>query len=419
MSTTLEIYRDLMKAAEPTHAKGARILEVVRLWHEEVLELGHYLRGCAPSIVVDELPTFTWEGTDATCTVHEKWNGTIDIGGERLTLAQAMAAGMTTDRGGGYHALVLSDDRLVTVDLGSTAFVARMVEPERRLRSRIRIDTPFVGVMATVGTLFFAVMALVLTTPPMPEVELLDVPDRTDVTILVPPPPRAPAPTKPEEVAAPDESRTRTPARAPSPADKRRLDREIAESAGILQTLAALEGQLGNFEDALRGAGNLIGPGSPSQGDGVWTARRGPIGGGGTIDQIADVGTKRGPGYGSEGTWRGDKPIGDFRIADDPITVRGSLGRAEIDAVVKQHLASIRYCYERQLPRAPDLAGKVSIKFVISKSGAVSRAVIDSSTVNDAELESCLQSRFLRMQFPEPRGGGIVIVSYPFLFSPG
>ena len=27
--------------------------------------------------------------------------------------------------------------------------------------------------------------------------------------------------------------------------------------------------------------------------------------------------------------------------------------------------------------------------------------------------------RFLKMQFPEPKGGGIVIVSYPFVFSPG
>jgi hypothetical protein len=45
--------------------------------------------------------------------------------------------------------------------------------------------------------------------------------------------------------------------------------------------------------------------------------------------------------------------------------------------------------------------------------------VIDASTVNDTALESCLQSRFLHMQFPEPKGGGIVIVSYPFLFAPG
>ena len=52
-----------------------------------------------------------------------------NIGAHRI--AQAVAAGMTSDCGGGYHALVLSDDRLVTVDLGSTAFVARMVEPAK------------------------------------------------------------------------------------------------------------------------------------------------------------------------------------------------------------------------------------------------------------------------------------------------
>jgi hypothetical protein len=93
MSTTLEIYRDLMRDAEPTDAKGARILEVVRLWHEEVLELGHYLQGCAPSIVADELPTFTWEGADATCTVHEKWNGTIDSAASGLRSPARSRAG--------------------------------------------------------------------------------------------------------------------------------------------------------------------------------------------------------------------------------------------------------------------------------------------------------------------------------------
>jgi len=34
-------------------------------------------------------------------------------------------------------------------------------------------------------------------------------------------------------------------------------------------------------------------------------------------------------------------------------------------------------------------------------------------------VEQCINGRFLRFQFPQPKGGGIVIVSYPFLFAPG
>jgi hypothetical protein len=414
MSTTLEIYRDLMRDAEPTDAKGARILEVVRLWHEEVLELGHYLQGCAPSIVADELPTFTWDGADATCTMHEKWNGTIDRGGERMTIADAIASGMTTDRGGGYHAIVLSDDRLVTVDLGSTAFVARMVEPAKRLRSRVRIDAPFVSVMASVGTLFLAVMALVLTSPPLPESELIDRPDRIAEVVLLPSPRPIPSTATPE--ARHDSPKSTSTFKNAAPRKKRQLDRQIAEAAGIFPALAELEQRIGiGFAAAIGGANTLhAGGGGTFAGPG-WSG--GPGGPGGTIDGIGDIGT-HGPDYGESGGDFGPKKEGgSLRLQGDPIVI-GALGKAEIDAVIKRHLSSIRYCYERQLSRAPDLAGKVSIKFVISKSGAVSRAVIDSSTVNDDALESCLQSRFLHMEFPEPKGGGIVIVNYPFLFAP-
>ena len=42
-----------------------------------------------------------------------------------------------------------------------------------------------------------------------------------------------------------------------------------------------------------------------------------------------------------------------------------------------------------------------------------------ASTVGSKAVDSCVVSRFYKMQFPEPKGGGIVIVSYPFIFSPG
>jgi hypothetical protein len=35
----------------------------------------------------------------------------------------------------------------------------------------------------------------------------------------------------------------------------------------------------------------------------------------------------------------------------------------------------------------------------------------------DSEIvETCVTGRFLRMQFPAPRGGSVVIVTYPFEF---
>jgi hypothetical protein len=59
------------------------------------------------------------------------------------------------------------------------------------------------------------------------------------------------------------------------------------------------------------------------------------------------------------------------------------------------------------------------VKFVIAGDGTVSSSTLRSSTIGHAGVEQCVIGRFLKMQFPEPSGNGIVVVSYPFLFSPG
>ena len=65
------------------------------------------------------------------------------------------------------------------------------------------------------------------------------------------------------------------------------------------------------------------------------------------------------------------------------------------------------------------MAGKVVIKFVIGHDGTVSSAATKSSSLQNPAVESCINGRFMRMQFPQPRGGGLAFVSYPFLFAPG
>ncbi|MFH1466059.1 MAG: AgmX/PglI C-terminal domain-containing protein [Pseudomonadota bacterium] len=125
----------------------------------------------------------------------------------------------------------------------------------------------------------------------------------------------------------------------------------------------------------------------------------------------------RGPGDGYPGfSGRDDGPIA--ASGGDPV-ILGALDRSLIDAVVKRNLAQIRYCYQRELTKNPDLAGKIVVKFVVAKDGTVSSAQVKSSTMGNAAVETCINSRFMRFQFPEPRGGGIVIVSYPFRFEPG
>ena len=105
-------------------------------------------------------------------------------------------------------------------------------------------------------------------------------------------------------------------------------------------------------------------------------------------------------------------------LVGDPI-ILGSLDKSLIDAVIKRNMNQIRYCYQRELTLNPKLQGKLTVKFIIAKDGTVSSATIKSTTLENPAVEDCVTGRFMRFQFPEPKGGGIVIVSYPFVFTPG
>ena len=113
----------------------------------------------------------------------------------------------------------------------------------------------------------------------------------------------------------------------------------------------------------------------------------------------------------------GGKPPGEISVPESGIVI-GALDRSLIDAVVKRNMSQIKYCYQRELSKNPSLAGKVTVKFTIAGDGSVSSAITKASTLGNPSVESCINGRFLRMGFPEPKGNGLVIVSYPFLFSP-
>ncbi|HKU41418.1 MAG TPA: AgmX/PglI C-terminal domain-containing protein, partial [Polyangiales bacterium] len=59
----------------------------------------------------------------------------------------------------------------------------------------------------------------------------------------------------------------------------------------------------------------------------------------------------------------------------------------------------------------------VSVKFMIAPTGAVQTSVIQSSDLGSPAAESCIAQAVRRWSFPAPEGGGVVVVSYPFLLS--
>lgn len=297
-------------------------------------------------------------------------------------------------------------------------------------RSSPEVDLPFLGISSTAAFLGLVFGVVIATAPPPVEQTVVELPDRMRLLVLqAPPEPPPPPPAVAERSeragegkrAAGEEGARRKEMTQP----KRKLDQEIAENAGVLGALADAGAMGGVFDaglgDALSaGIGSLHASSGVAMGTGWGQLGRGPGGGGTEVGTIGGIGT-RGRGGGGDGSCddcgdMGPKKTGGLKTSGDPI-IMGALDSSVIDGVVKRHLQSLRFCYQRELSRRPDMEGKVSMRFVIAADGSVSRANATKSSLGSPEVESCLSERFLRMTFPEPKGGGIVVVTYPFMFS--
>jgi TonB family protein len=100
-------------------------------------------------------------------------------------------------------------------------------------------------------------------------------------------------------------------------------------------------------------------------------------------------------------------------------TVKGSLNKEIIRRVVRLHMNEVKFCYEQELVRSKGLEGRVSLQFIISGTGQVINAFVQSTSMNNVRVESCVVGAVKRWAFPKPEGNGLAIVSYPFNFVAG
>ncbi len=98
--------------------------------------------------------------------------------------------------------------------------------------------------------------------------------------------------------------------------------------------------------------------------------------------------------------------------------VTGRLPPEVVQRIVRQNYGRFRMCYENGLRSNPNLTGRVTARFVISREGSVSNVQNGGSDLPDAAVVSCVVQAFYGLSFPTPENG-IVSVSYPILFSPG
>lgn len=168
--------------------------------------------------------------------------------------------------------------------------------------------------------------------------------------------------------------------------------------------------EIGTANGVVGGLG-LVGDGHGGGGMGEGTiglGQTGLIGGGGGGGTGHRYGPGNGVGFGKK-TKKGPK----VRVAKAKVT--GALDKDIIRRVVRGHINEVRSCYNKGLAKNPSLQGRVAVNFVITSTGKVGSAVVqESSLKGDTSVGNCIKKAVKRWKFPKPRGGGNVIVTYPF-----
>ncbi len=135
----------------------------------------------------------------------------------------------------------------------------------------------------------------------------------------------------------------------------------------------------------------------------------GPLGTGTCVGTC--IGATRGP------TVRAHTPKGPGPMREVALQVNGRLPQELIQRVIRMNSGRYRGCYEQGLRNNPSLAGRVGVRFVIGRSGAVDAAMDSGSDLPDASVRACVVRAFQGLSFSAPEDG-TVTVSYGLAFHP-
>jgi TonB family protein len=208
-------------------------------------------------------------------------------------------------------------------------------------------------------------------------------------------------------------------------ADQGNVDLLKDASAKIQDLIGSSTQHLGKGGQSLRGFG-----GFDTLGNGGLALSGTGKGGGGNAASLGGLsdkgkgGGKIGTGAGATGTGNGIAG-GQTRVVlrtgnPEENVVMGSIDQDAIWAAILAHKDEFRLCYEREInAENPNIAGTVVTSFTIGQSGKVDEAGVAKSSVNNVNVERCVLGVLRRIQFPIPRGAGVVEVKAPFKFSAG
>jgi hypothetical protein len=173
----------------------------------------------------------------------------------------------------------------------------------------------------------------------------------------------------------------------------------------------------GRTVDDARGTGGL-GLLGPDQGGGGVASLIGMNG----INALGHTGTCTGGPCGGVGVGRAG-PGGNGRkshfqgVRYATPTTNGRLPAEVIQRIVRLNDGRYRLCYENALRGDPGLSGRVTVKFMIDRHGAVAFAADGGSDIPDQGVRECVVRSFAALSFPEPEDGTVTVV-YPIVFNP-
>ncbi len=378
----------------------------------------------------------------------------IAVGNEVISLAQLKQSQKIRKQGPAW-VMVLDERSRGKITFGDVTVLFQFVtppplQPRPQLPASVRgtfatnLDWFFTTVAATSFVAHIALVAYLRNVDWPRKVDVEAIPDRfVQMVVKKPEPPKPKEEAKVEEkkkdepkkeekkkVAA--EKKELTPEQAAAAAaekerqaaERRARLAEAVKNTGILKLLGAKaegEGSIADVlgkgdvdrdqEKAFQGVGGL----TVATGD---AALRGIKTGTGGSGKVASITGLRGSGEiagGSTGTVGPERRVSAVVKTSEPPTVDGSLDPGVIAREVRQRMLAIKGCYERSLKRNPKLSGKIVVRWTITPAGTVQGVDIDSDTMGDPEVGSCIKALIARWRFPTPSGGAVE-VSFPFVF---
>ena len=384
----------------------------------------------------------------SSLVITDQMQGRVRLGEQSVELSEIESVSEATRTADGAFELSFGVESEAWLSVGGLDLELRYVPRVRAPKTRLLDSFDFVFAnLILVSLLFHLWSGIYLSRMPLPaetfDETFFENPDRFASLIINPPKPAEPPPeatkTKKQRarVAPVEEQVVLADEKAASESqsqERRQRKAEIKEQLSRLLGGGGREGAESLLGAGAGSGGSLVGGltqvigtrgASTSDTELPTVGLRGGMGVGESADRSRGVGTiqTRGKLGGGTSNYGAGVAISERKkkaaVSLSMPTVMGALDKSVVERVIRENRNQIRYCYEVELQRRPEMAGRVMVSWVIGANGRVSGVKVRESSLGSKRVERCLAERIQTWRFPRPAGGGVVTVNYPFLFRTG